>query len=89
MKEGLGPAARTQRIGASGPFPSNGMHTRSDGLKILQQLQGQEMVKAGFHERRACKAASVKVETIRYCERIGLLPRPAGNHRAYGADLVG
>jgi Cu(I)-responsive transcriptional regulator len=37
------------------------------------------------------KATSVKPETIRYYERIGLLPRPprtAGNYRAYGAEHV-
>lgn len=37
------------------------------------------------------KATSTKVETIRYYERIGLLPKPvrtAGNYRAYSeADL--
>lgn len=35
------------------------------------------------------KATATKVETIRYYERIGLLPMPsrtAGNYRAYGAS---
>jgi len=35
------------------------------------------------------KAAGTKVETIRYYERIGLMPKPArtaGNYRAYGSD---
>ena len=38
------------------------------------------------------KATSTKVETIRYYERIGLLPKPprtGGNYRAYGADELG
>jgi DNA-binding transcriptional MerR regulator len=35
------------------------------------------------------KATATKVETVRYYERIGLLPAPArtsGNYRAYGPD---
>jgi DNA-binding transcriptional MerR regulator len=35
------------------------------------------------------KATATKIETVRYYERIGLLPAPgrtAGNYRAYGAD---
>lgn len=38
------------------------------------------------------KATHTKVETIRYYERIGLLPEPsrtAGNYRAYGATELG
>ena len=38
------------------------------------------------------KATDTKVETIRYYERIGLLPAPArtsGNYRAYGAEHLG
>jgi Cu(I)-responsive transcriptional regulator len=38
------------------------------------------------------KATATKVETIRYYERIGLLPAPArtsGNYRAYGPDHLG
>ncbi len=38
------------------------------------------------------KATDTKVETIRYYERIGLLPRPArtaGNYRAYGEAELG
>src|SRR3546814_14027084 len=38
------------------------------------------------------KATDTKVETVRYYERIGLLPRPArtaGNYRAYGAAELG
>src|SRR3546814_19125729 len=39
----------------------------------------------------AARATGTKAETIRYYERIGLLPRPgrtAGNYRSYGADDV-
>jgi Cu(I)-responsive transcriptional regulator len=38
------------------------------------------------------KRTDTKVETIRYYERIGLLPAPArtsGNYRAYGAEHLG
>lgn len=38
------------------------------------------------------KATNTKVETIRYYERIGLLPKPArtsGNYRAYGDGELG
>ena len=38
------------------------------------------------------KATGTKVETIRYYERIGLLPEPSrtvGNYRAYGAAELG
>lgn len=38
------------------------------------------------------KATDTKVETIRYYERIGLLPKPprtGGNYRAYGAAELG
>lgn len=38
------------------------------------------------------KATGTKVETIRYYERIGLLPAPArtgGNYRAYAAEHLG
>lgn len=38
------------------------------------------------------KATDTKVETVRYYERIGLLPKPArtaGNYRAYGAAELG
>jgi Cu(I)-responsive transcriptional regulator len=38
------------------------------------------------------KATATKVETVRYYERIGLLPAPArtaGNYRAYGPDHLG
>jgi DNA-binding transcriptional MerR regulator len=38
------------------------------------------------------KATATKVETVRYYERIGLLPTPArtpGNYRAYGPDHLG
>ena len=38
------------------------------------------------------KATGTKVETIRYYERIGLLPKPArgaGNYRIYGKDALG
>lgn len=38
------------------------------------------------------KATDTKVETIRYYERIGLLPKPSrtgGNYRAYGAAELG
>ena len=38
------------------------------------------------------KAIGTKVETIRYYERIGLLPKPArtaGNYRIYGDDALG
>jgi Cu(I)-responsive transcriptional regulator len=38
------------------------------------------------------KATDTKAETIRYYERIGLLPKPArtaGNYRAYGAAELG
>lgn len=38
------------------------------------------------------KATSTKVETVRYYERIGLLPKPersAGNYRVYGAAELG
>lgn len=38
------------------------------------------------------KATDTKVETIRYYERIGLLPKPprtGGNYRAYGATELG
>jgi DNA-binding transcriptional MerR regulator len=38
------------------------------------------------------KATGTKVETIRYYERIGLLPKPArtaGNYRVYGEDALG
>jgi DNA-binding transcriptional MerR regulator len=38
------------------------------------------------------KATGTKVETIRYYERIGLLPKPArtaGNYRVYGEDTLG
>src|SRR4030088_1328640 len=37
------------------------------------------------------RATDTKVETIRYYERIGLLPPPArtsGNYRAYGAEQL-
>lgn len=38
------------------------------------------------------KATNTKVETVRYYERIGLLPKPtrsAGNYRTYGVDELG
>lgn len=38
------------------------------------------------------KATATKVETVRYYERIGLLPKPArtqGNYRAYGQAELG
>lgn len=38
------------------------------------------------------KATNTKVETVRYYERIGLLPKPtrsAGNYRTYGMDELG
>ena len=38
------------------------------------------------------KATQTKVETIRYYERIGLLPKPprtTGNYRDYGAPELG
>ena len=38
------------------------------------------------------KATGTKVETVRYYERIGLLPKPArttGNYRAYGSAELG
>jgi Cu(I)-responsive transcriptional regulator len=40
---------------------------------------------------RLAEATSVKIETIRYYEREGLIARPArtaGNYRSYGADDV-
>ena len=41
---------------------------------------------------RVAKAAGCKVQTIRYYEQIGLLPRPVrseGNQRLYGEDDIG
>ncbi len=38
------------------------------------------------------KATNTKVETVRYYERIGLLPKPprsGGNYRTYGATELG
>lgn len=38
------------------------------------------------------RATNTKVETVRYYERIGLLPKPprsAGNYRSYGAPELG
>lgn len=49
------------------------------------------MPKRDFTIGELAKATSVKPETIRYYERIGLLPRPprtAGNYRAYGEGHV-
>jgi len=48
-------------------------------------------MKAAFTIGRVAKAADCKVQTIRYYEQIGLIPRPArseGNQRLYGkADI--
>jgi DNA-binding transcriptional MerR regulator len=46
------------------------------------------MAKTDFTIGELAKATSVKPETIRYYERVGLLPRPprtAGNYRLYGS----
>jgi Cu(I)-responsive transcriptional regulator len=47
---------------------------------------------AGLNIGDLGKATGTKVETIRYYERIGLLPKPArtaGNYRVYGEDALG
>jgi DNA-binding transcriptional MerR regulator len=47
------------------------------------------MQKPGFTIGRLAKVTATNIETIRYYERIGLLPAPgrtSGNYRAYGPD---
>ena len=47
---------------------------------------------AGLNIGELGKATGTKVETIRYYERIGLLPKPArsaGNYRVYAEDALG
>jgi len=49
------------------------------------------MQKPGFTIGRLAKVTATNIETIRYYERIGLLPAPgrtSGNYRAYGPDHV-
>lgn len=49
-------------------------------------------MKIGLNIGDLAKATGTKVETIRYYERIGLLPKPArtaGNYRIYGEDALG
>jgi Cu(I)-responsive transcriptional regulator len=49
-------------------------------------------MRTGLNIGDLAKATGAKVETIRYYERIGLLPKPArtaGNYRIYGEDALG
>jgi MerR family mercuric resistance operon transcriptional regulator len=51
-----------------------------------QAAPGRPLTRGGLAARTGCN-----IETIRYYERIGLLPPPprsAGGHRLYGEDLV-
>lgn len=50
------------------------------------------MAKPSYSIGALANATDTKVETVRYYERIGLLPKPArtaGNYRSYGDDHLG